>query len=104
MIAASFPASSFGSYRSGAGSEDSLSSAASTSSRPQPLSASAFVVQSTQPLAGVASTADSFRIVLAWSGLSDGTSPKSSAAAAATCGDANDVPSAGRKSVVPQFE
>ena len=46
----------------------------------------------------------SFKIALTWSGRSAGSSPNSNAAAAATWGAANDVPSAWRYSLVPQIE
>ena len=50
----------------------SASSAAPTSSRPKPLSESGPGLQSAQPLAGVASSALSFRSALTWSGRSAG--------------------------------
>src|SRR5215208_5537922 len=78
--------------------------AAATSSRPLPVSSSRPTVQASQPSAGVASSAARSRIAAIWSARRSGRSAKRSAAAAETCGEEYDVPSAWRYSLVPQLE
>ena len=102
---AAIDASSFASYRSESGGESlSLRTAFATSSRPQPVSASWPIEQRTHPVSGSASAADRVRAFATWSAVADGSAAKSTAAAPATCGAENDVPSPRRNSTGPQSE
>ena len=101
------PASSFGSYRSGGGSGVpfvSIVSDDSTSRLPQPEYLSRPAGHSAQPVAGETSSAPRSSSHDTWSGVSVGSCPSRSAAAAETCGAANDVPIASRNSSGPQIE
>src|SRR5581483_9636103 len=78
--------------------------AAATSSRPQPVNGSRPRAQSEQPSEAFASTAERSSSHETWSGVSVGSTPRSSAAAAETWGAANEVPTAFRYSNGPQSE
>ena len=60
--------------------------------------------QVAQPVAGFTSVAVRSSSHSTWSGVSFGSTPSSSAAAAATCGAANEVPMPSWNSDGPQFE
>ena len=62
------------------------------------------VPQASQPFAASRSVAVDWRIFVTWSGCSVGCRLRSTAAAAATCGAAKDVPCASRYSSGPQLE
>src|SRR5207237_6177596 len=104
-VNACVPASSFVSKRSGVGNGPaSAASALATSSLPQPLSESRRSEQRAQPVAAFTSSALCSSSVVAWLFDSDGAVANSTAAAAVTCGAANDVPSGLRSSSGPQSE
>src|SRR6266511_1389747 len=88
------PTSSFVSKRSvgGSGLLVRAVSAETTSSLPQPDKASRSGGQPEQPVEAFRSTADRSRMVVVWLGVSVERCASRSAAAAATCGAANDVP------------
>src|ERR1041384_7272296 len=98
--------SSFGSKRSGVGAwpAPSARAAAAMLSLPQPVSAFRPSGQSAQPLSGLAGVADRSSSQETWSEVSVGSSEKSVAAAAVTCGAENEVPAAWRYSLGPQLE
>src|SRR5580765_2429344 len=99
------PASSFGSYRSGAGMTPSNAATAfATSSRPQPLIGSRCSGHDLQPFAAFTSVAERSRMFATWSDCKLGLSASSTAAAAVTWGAAKDVPAACRNSSGPQSE
>ena len=73
-------------------------------SLPQPVYSSRPGAHWSQPFAAVSSVALRSSSHDTWSGVSFGSSPSTSAAAAETCGAANDVPIASRNSSGPQSE
>ena len=99
------PASSFDSKRSASGiGPASAASDFAMLSLPQPLYKSRSGGQGLQPVAALTSSAKRVRMCPTWSGWSRGRAASRSAAAAATCGAAKDVPSALRYSSGPQIE
>jgi hypothetical protein len=74
------------------------------SSRPQPVNASRPVAHALQLFAALRSTAVRSSRYEIWSAFSVGLSASRMAAAAVTCGAANDVPAPRRKSDGPQSE
>ena len=73
--------------------ESRKSTAFVTSRRPQPLYLSRPSGHSSQPFAASTSSACRSRILVTWLLVSDGSRPRRTAAAADTCGAANEVPS-----------
>ena len=80
------------------------SARARTSRTPQPVSESRPNGHDAQPVEELASAAERSSSHSTWSGVSFGSTPRSSAAAAATCGAANEVPIPSLNSDGPQLE